>query len=331
MTTYKESGVDIEKASSFVETIKEYANKTKSPAQILSSIGGFQAAFRLPKGYEDPIIVTGTDGVGTKLKLANKIGIHDTIGIDLVAMCVNDILCCGADPLVFLDYYSSNKLDPKIGREIISGITMGCNFSGCALVGGETAELPNTYFNDEYELVGFVIGVVDAQKAITGKDIMPGDALIGISSSGFHSNGYSLINKVIKEKNINLEQEIDSKPLYEALLTPTRIYFKLIKKLKEQFPIKGISHITGGGLIDNPPRMIPGTLSPVIEQIKYPPLFKWIQEEAQLDDYEMRKTFNCGIGLVLCVDASSTHDIINFINEDTYENAYDIGYIGVGK
>ena len=324
MTTYKDAGVDIDKANSLMGSIREIAEGTQD-SLIQSPVGSFCAGFELPGRFTHPVIVTSTDGVGTKLKLGRKLNKLDNIGQDLVAMCVNDIVVCGADPIAFLDYYATNKLDPKLAEVVIASIADGCVMSGCALVGGETAEMPGTYANDEdIELAGFVIGAVNQHERINGWNIKQGNLLIGIPSKGVHSNGYSLINKLIDDGELShLErgtrvwfQRSGPLTLAQALMYPTRIYSGLLRSLRwdlvnRGFDILGAAHITGGGLVDNVPRMIPSFLYSCLgvdiywDKIQMPLIFETIQQAAGIDRDEMFKTFNCGIGMVVCVEGSA--------------------------
>ena len=323
MTTYKDAGVDIDKANSLMEDIREIAEGTQD-SLIQSPVGSFCAGFEIPGRFTRPVIVTSTDGVGTKLKLGRKLSKLDNIGQDLVAMCVNDIVVCGADPIAFLDYYATNKLNPKQAETVIASIADGCVMSGCALVGGETAEMPGTYANDEdIELAGFVIGAVEQREIINGWNIKKGNLLIGIPSKGVHSNGYSLINKLIDDGELNLNTLSDNwfartgeMTLAQALMYPTRIYSGILRTLRwdlrnREFDILGAAHITGGGLVDNVPRMIPSYLHSGLkvdmywDKIQMPLIFETIQQAAGIDREEMFKTFNCGVGMVVCVEGSA--------------------------
>jgi len=303
--TYKAAGVDVEAGYEAVKKMKEHTAKTMIPG-VLGGLGSFGGFFELPKGVKNPVLVSGTDGVGTKLQIAFMMKRHDTIGIDAVAMCVNDIVCHGAKPLYFLDYIGTGRLEPNVAAEIVKGICDGCIESGCALIGGETAEMPGFYKDEEYDLAGFAVGVVDKAKIINGANVKSGDLIIGIPSSGIHSNGFSLVRKLFFEKyKYRVDQYIDEleTTLGEALLTPTRIYVKLIEALIGKFKIKGIAHITGGGFIENIPRTIPEGLKAVIntKSYKVPPIFRLMQRLGNIEDKEMYNTFNMGIGLVLVV------------------------------
>ncbi len=300
--TYRDAGVDIDAGDNLVENIKPYAKRTMRPG-VLAGIGGFGALFRVPKNYKDPVLVSGTDGVGTKLKLAFELKRHDTVGIDLVAMSVNDILTLGAEPLFFLDYYACGKLDVKSATQVIKGIAAGCEQAGCALIGGETAEMPGMYPAGEYDLAGFAVGVAEKSKIINGKNIKPGDVILGLASNGAHSNGYSLIRKIISTRRINLATKLDGKPLKDWILAPTRIYVKPVLALAKKIPLKGIAHVTGGGLVENIPRVLSASLCARIDKNAWPmpPLFTWLQQQGNVADSEMHRVFNCGIGLIIVV------------------------------
>lgn len=330
MTTYKEAGVDIEAANQIVDTIKDIARSTYNP-NILSGVGGFAAAFKIPEGYKNPIIITCTDGVGTKTKLAHRWWYPRQLGIDLVAMSVNDLITLGAKPLAFLDYYATNALYPRLTEAVIRGIVEGCEQSECALIGGEIAEMPGTYTNDGFELAGFCVGVVEVDEMISGTDIEPGDVLIGLPSSGPHSNGYSLINKILDEREYKPSEQ---QWLKDSLLAPTRIYHKRIKHLLESFPnnvIKGMAHITGGGIKENVERMSQkvGIRFHLYEKLildKMPSIFNWIQERGQVSNEEMLKTFNCGTGFVVCVDGVHADAVMGYFNS-WKEGPVKIGYV----
>ena len=325
---YHDAGVDVEKGNELVRRIKRIVNDTNQKG-VIGGLGGFGGLFDLSSlNYKEPILVSGTDGVGTKIKLAIENKLHDTIGIDLVAMCVNDVIVQGAKPLFFLDYFACSRLDIDIAETVIGGINIGCLQAGCSLIGGETAEMPGMYEGQDYDLAGFCVGVVEKNRLITGENVKAGDALIALASSGCHANGYSLIRKIIKDTNSDLAQNLDNKKLLEHLLTPTRIYAKQILSLIESAPIKSISHITGGGLIDNLPRTIPKNLSAIINTNTWeiPSIFNWISEKGRIDSYEMFKTFNCGVGLVLCVEQNNAEKIINYLN-DNGETAWLIGEV----
>jgi phosphoribosylformylglycinamidine cyclo-ligase len=301
--TYRDAGVDIDAGDNLVENIKPFARRTMRPG-VMAGIGGFGALFRVPRGYKNPVLVSGTDGVGTKLKLAFELKRHDTVGIDLVAMSVNDILTLGAEPLFFLDYYACGKLDVKSATQVIKGIADGCEQAGCALIGGETAEMPGMYPAGEYDLAGFAVGVAEQSKIITGKTIKPGDVILGLASNGAHSNGYSLIRKIISTRRVNLSAKLGGRPLKDLILAPTRIYVKPVLALAKKVPLKGIAHITGGGLVENIPRVLSAKLCARIANNAWPmpPLFTWLQQQGNVADGEMHRVFNCGIGLIIVVD-----------------------------
>jgi phosphoribosylformylglycinamidine cyclo-ligase len=301
--TYLDAGVNIDNGNRLVERIKPLTARTRRP-EMIGGIGGFGALFEIPLArYKNPVLVSGTDGVGTKLKLATAYQKHDTIGIDLVAMCVNDILTCGAEPLFFLDYYATGQLDVEIATQVIEGITQGCEMAGAALIGGETAEMPGMYQQSDYDLAGFSVGIVEKDAIIDGRMVQIGDVLIGLASSGLHSNGFSLVRKIIDNQGIALEQAFAEQTLGDVLLTPTRIYVKSILALQKTIPIHALAHITGGGLIENVPRMLPPGLSAKITLNSWtiPPIFNWLQQQGQITQAEMLRTFNYGIGLVLIV------------------------------
>lgn len=326
--SYRDAGVDIDAGDSLVERIKPLARRTLRDG-VLAGIGGFGALFEVPKRYREPVLVSGTDGVGTKLKLAFMLDRHDTIGIDLVAMSVNDILVQGAEPLFFLDYFACGKLDVDTGEKVIGGIARGCEMAGCALIGGETAEMPGMYADGEYDLAGFAVGVVERERIITGATIEAGDALIGLASSGAHSNGYSLIRKILESTGAALTQSLEGKPLADWLLEPTRIYVKPLLNLMREVHIKGLAHITGGGLLENVPRILPDTTQAVIERGSWPrsALFRWLQETGNVADAEMHRVFNCGIGMVLVVSPGDADTALQALNA-AGEAAYRIGQIG---
>ena len=300
--SYLDAGVDIAAGDQLVENIKQLALKTLRP-EVLEGIGGFGALFEISKKYRDPVLVSGSDGVGTKLKLAFQLNKHDTVGIDLVAMSVNDILVQGAEPLFFLDYFACGKLDVATATQVIQGIAKGCELAGCALIGGETAEMPGFYAAGEYDLAGFAVGVVEKDRIITGRTITAGDVVLGLASSGAHSNGYSLIRKIIERSGAVLSSDFHGQSLGEALLAPTRLYVKPLLELMQHLPVKGMAHITGGGLLENIPRILPDNLCAVLQRSVWdmPPLFKWLQAEGNIAEREMYRTFNCGIGMAVVV------------------------------
>ncbi|ELC8455031.1 phosphoribosylformylglycinamidine cyclo-ligase [Clostridium perfringens] len=326
MLTYKEAGVNIEEGYRSVKLIKEYAKKTMSE-YVLNGLGSFAGMVELPEGYKKPVLVSGTDGVGTKLDIACKKRKFDTVGIDCVAMCVNDILCHGAKPLFFLDYIACGKLEAELSSDLVKGVAEGCIKSQCSLIGGETAEMPGMYKEGDYDIAGFAVGIVDKDKIINGKDIKSGDKLIGIASSGVHSNGYSLIRKVFK----NLDEDFNGKAIWEELLTPTKIYVKPVLSLLEKFNIKGMAHVTGGGFYENLPRMLSKEgLSIVINKNSYeiPEIFKKLMELG-VQEEEMYNTFNMGIGFVLCVEEDEVEEVLKELSKQG-EKAFEIGYINAG-
>jgi phosphoribosylformylglycinamidine cyclo-ligase len=300
--SYRDAGVDMEAGDALVEQIKPFAKKTMR-SEVMGGIGGFGSLFEVPKKFKNPVLVSGTDGVGTKLKLAFQLNKHDTVGIDLVAMSVNDILVQGAEPLFFLDYFACGKLDVGTAAEVIKGIAAGCEQAGCALVGGETAEMPGMYPAGEYDLAGFAVGAVEKEKIINGSTITEGDAVLGLASSGAHSNGYSLIRKLIERSGIDMNSSFDGKPFRDVVMAPTRIYVQSLLKLMAAMPVKGMAHITGGGITENVPRVLPEGLTADIKKGSWtmPPLFDWLQVQGNIADNEMHRTFNCGIGMVVIV------------------------------
>jgi len=302
--TYRDAGVDIDAGDELVERIKPYAKRTMRP-EVISSIGGFGALVEVSKKYANPVMVSGTDGVGTKLKLAFRMKKHDTIGIDLVAMSVNDILVTGAEPVFFLDYFACGKLHVDIAADVVKGVALGCEQAGCALIGGETAEMPGMYDPNEYDLAGFAVGLVEKDRIIDGKSIAPGDAVIGLASSGPHSNGYSLVRKILAVSEASLDEPFDGRTLGEALLEPTRIYVKPVLAVMEKIAVKGVAHITGGGLVENVPRVLPESCAARLEKSRWvrPAVFDWLQAKGNVPEAEMHRTFNCGIGMVLVVSA----------------------------
>lgn len=332
---YKSAGVDVEAGYKSVELMKEHVKSTFRK-EVLTDIGGFGGLFSIEKAknMQQPVLVSGTDGVGTKLKLAFLMDKHDTIGIDAVAMCVNDIVCSGAEPLFFLDYIACGKNYPEKIAKIVEGVSKGCVMAGCSLIGGETAEMPGFYPEDEYDLAGFTVGILDNANVIDGKKIKEGDILIGVSSSGIHSNGYSLVRKIFNPNKENVNEYIDelSQTLGEALLTPTKIYVKTVLDLIKKVEIKGISHITGGGFVENIPRMMPEGLKVNIEDGSFPvlPIFELIMKKGNIDKMNMYKTFNMGIGLVLAVDKNNVEKTIKCLN-DLNEDAFVIGNITKGE
>ncbi len=320
---YKSAGVDIEAGNELVERIKPIAARTRT-AGVMAGLGGFGSMFELPLDrYQNPILVSGTDGVGTKLKLANELGIHNTIGIDLVAMCVNDIIVQGAEPLFFLDYFATGKLDVDAAASVIEGIGKGCELAGAALVGGETAEMPGMYADGEYDLAGFCVGIVEKSKVLDGSKVKVGDRLIGITSSGPHSNGYSLIRKIISHSNSALADSFNGTSLGVALLEPTRIYVKSLLSLLEKVPVHALAHITGGGLTENLPRVLPAGINAEIDlsSWEFPEIFKWLQKQGNVSQADMLTTFNCGIGMIVCVaaeDEKATLETLTQLGETVF-------------
>ena len=313
MITYKDSGVNIEEGYRSVKLIKEYAKKTMGE-YVLNGLGSFAGMVELPSGYEKPVLVSGTDGVGTKIDIACKKRKYDTVGIDCVAMCVNDILCHGAKPLFFLDYIACGKLEAEVSSDLVKGVVDGCLMSDCSLIGGETAEMPGFYKDGDYDVAGFAVGIVNKDKIINGKNIKPGDKLIGIKSSGIHSNGYSLVRKLFKD----LDEEFLGKPLWETLLVPTKIYVKALKAVKESgVTVKGCSHITGGGFYENIPRMLPENARAVVklDSFKVLPIFNLIQTSGKIKDEMMYNTFNMGLGMVLAVDKDDVNKTMEALSK----------------
>jgi phosphoribosylformylglycinamidine cyclo-ligase len=300
--SYRDAGVNIDAGNALVDRIKGVSRRT-ARREVLGGLGGFGALCELPAGYRQPVLVSGTDGVGTKLRLAMDLGVHDTIGIDLVAMCVNDLVVAGAEPLFFLDYYATGALNVDTAAAVVEGIGRGCELAGCALVGGETAEMPGMYQGEDYDLAGFCVGVVEKDAIIDGSKVSEGDALVGIASSGAHSNGYSLIRKIIDVSGADLLKPFGDGTLGEALLAPTTIYVKALLTLFEQVNVKALSHITGGGLLENLPRVLPQSCDAHIDTASWawPELFSWLQHAGNVDSREMYRTFNCGVGMVVCV------------------------------
>jgi phosphoribosylformylglycinamidine cyclo-ligase len=313
--SYRDSGVDIDAGDALVERIKPFVKRTHRP-EVLAGIGGFGALVEIPAGFRRPVLVAGTDGVGTKLRLAIDAGLHDTIGIDLVAMCANDVVVQGAAPLFFLDYYATGKLQVAVAEAVIRGIVEGCLLAGAALVGGETAEMPGMYHGEDYDLAGFCVGVVEKESIIDGSGIRAGDAVIGLASSGAHSNGYSLIRKLLAISQANARTMLDGRALFERLLTPTRIYVKSLLELIRAQPVRGLAHITGGGLTDNVPRVLPEGLEVVLERRRWhrDPVFDWLQRVGRIDRDEMYRTFNCGIGMIAILPAQSADAGVALLN-----------------
>ncbi len=325
--SYKDSGVDIDAGNRLVERIKSVSKRTARP-EVKGGLGGFGALCSLPTKYKQPLLVSGTDGVGTKLRLAMDLNRHDGIGIDLVAMCVNDLIVQGAEPLFFLDYYATGKLDVDTAADVISGIGKGCELSACALIGGETAEMPGMYHGEDYDVAGFCVGVVEAEDVIDGTKVQAGNKIIALASSGPHSNGYSLIRKIIEVAKLDLDSDLNGKRLQDHLLEPTRIYVKSILALLEKHSVNAISHITGGGFWENIPRVLPDDLSAHIDggSWQWPSIFSYLQEQGNVETDEMYRTFNCGVGLMLVVDENSAQACVDSLNE-LGENAWVIGEI----
>ena len=325
--SYRDAGVDIEAGDALVEQIKPFAKRTMRP-EVLGGIGGFGSLFAVPQKFKEPILVSGTDGVGTKLKLAFELNKHDTVGIDLVAMSVNDILVQGAEPLFFLDYFACGKLEVGVAAQVIKGIAQGCEQSGCALVGGETAEMPGMYPAGEYDLAGFAVGCADKSKLIDGTTIAAGDVVLGLASSGAHSNGYSLIRKLIEKSGIDFESDFHGRKFKDVVMEPTRIYVKSLLKLIEALPVKGMAHITGGGITENIPRVLPAGLTAEIKASGWqlPPLFQWLQAQGNIVPSELYKTFNCGIGMAVIVAKEHVAQARQLL-EASGETVFEIGHI----
>jgi phosphoribosylformylglycinamidine cyclo-ligase len=329
---YKDAGVDIEAGNALVERIKPIAAKTRIPG-VMAGLGGFGSLFELPLDrYKNPVLVSGTDGVGTKLKLAIDSGIHNTVGIDLVAMCVNDIIVQGAEPLFFLDYFATGKLDVNTAASVIEGIGKGCELAGAALVGGETAEMPNMYADGDYDLAGFCVGIVEKAEMLDGCKVKAGDKLIGLASSGAHSNGYSLIRKILERSELSLDEPFDGKTLGEALLAPTKIYVKSLLALLKKIDVHALAHITGGGLTENLPRVIPENLNAQINlnSWQFPAIFDWLQSNGNVSQADMLITFNCGVGMVVCVAPEDEAVTLNLLAE-LDETAFVMGEIVSGE
>ena len=326
--SYKDAGVDINAGNALVERIKPEVKRT-TRAEVIGGLGGFGALCAIPSKYKEPILVSGTDGVGTKLRLAIDLKKHDTIGIDLVAMCVNDLVVQGAEPLFFLDYYATGKLDVDVAADVVKGIADGCVQSSCALVGGETAEMPGMYHAGDYDLAGFCVGVVEKSEIIDGSRVKNGDALIALGSSGPHSNGYSLIRKVIDVAGVNpATEQLNGRPLSEQVLAPTKIYVKSVLALIKQTEVHAIAHLTGGGFWENIPRVLPKNTKAVIDEgsWEWQPVFKWLQEKGNIETYEMYRTFNCGVGMVIALPQSQVETALAILKQSG-ENAWLIGHI----
>ncbi len=325
--SYRDAGVDIDAGNALVDEIKAVTRRTNRP-EVLSELGGFGALCEIPTKYKHPVLVSATDGVGTKLKLAMEMGKHDTIGIDLVAMCVNDLIVCGAEPLFFLDYYATGGLNVASATAVVTGIGTGCEQAGCALIGGETAEMPGMYTGEDYDLAGFSVGIVEKSKIIDQSKVAIGDKLIGLASSGPHSNGYSLIRKIIEVSGAKLDDAFGSSTLGETLLEPTTIYVKTITALAEAVDIHALAHITGGGITENLPRVLPQNAQAQINADAWtrPAIFDWLQEKGGVVESEMLRTFNCGIGMIICVAADETQQALDLLNKDA-EQAFLLGTV----
>ncbi len=325
--SYKDAGVDIDAGNALIERIKGVAKRTRRP-EVMAGLGGFGALFELPKGYDEPVLVSSTDGVGTKLKLALELDRHDHIGVDLVAMSANDLIVSGAEPLFFLDYYATGKLDVEIATRVVTGIGEGCELAGASLVGGETAEMPGMYEGEDYDLAGFCVGIVEKSKIIDGTKVAAGDVLIGLPASGPHSNGYSLIRKIIEVSQADLQQDLNGTSLGEALMQPTRIYVKALLDLFKKVEVRALSHITGGGLLENIPRVLPTDSVAVIDTQSWqqPAVFKWLQTNGNVTDTEMYRTFNCGVGMVIVVAAQDQAKVLSVLTSSG-ESPWLIGHI----
>lgn len=329
--SYKDAGVDIDAGNELVENIKGAVKKTNRP-EVMGGLGGFGSVCQLPTGYKEPVLVAGTDGVGTKLRLAIDLAKHDTVGIDLVAMCVNDLIVQGAEPLFFLDYYATAKLDVKVASSVVEGIAEGCIQSGCALVGGETAEMPGMYHKGDYDIAGFCVGVAEKSRLIDGSKVSNGDQLIALGASGPHSNGFSLIRKVLEVNDTNTAELLEGKAISEHLLEPTKIYVKSVLALFKEVDIHALSHITGGGFWENIPRVLPETAQAVIngKSWEWPIVFNWLQEQGNITTHEMYRTFNCGVGMVIVVPKDKVAQSIDILTAHG-EKAWHIGEIADKK
>ena len=329
--SYRDAGVDIDAGDALVDAIKPFAKKTLREG-VLAGIGGFGALFEVPKKYNEPVLVSGTDGVGTKLKLAFHLNKHDTVGQDLVAMSVNDILVQGAEPLFFLDYFACGKLDVGTAATVVQGIAQGCELAGCALIGGETAEMPGMYPDGEYDLAGFAVGAVEKSKIIDGSTIVPGDIVLGLASSGIHSNGFSLVRKIIERANPDLSADFHGRSLADTLMAPTRIYVKPLLALMQKIAVKGMAHITGGGLVENIPRVLREGLTAELQAGAWPmpPLFTWLQQHGGVADAEMHRVFNCGIGMAVIVAADDADDALRELAA-AGEQVWKIGTVRASK
>ena len=329
--SYRDAGVDIDAGDALVERIKPFAKKTLRDG-VMGGIGGFGALFEVPKKYREPVLVSGTDGVGTKLRLAFHLNKHDTVGQDLVAMSVNDILVQGAEPLFFLDYFACGKLDVETAATVVKGIAEGCELAGCALIGGETAEMPGMYPDGEYDLAGFAVGAVEKSKIIDGSTIAPGDVVLGLASSGIHSNGFSLVRKIIERANPDMNADFHGRSLADTLMAPTRIYVKPLLALMDKLTVKGMAHITGGGLVENIPRVLREGLTAELDHNTWamPPLFTWLQQHGGVADAEMHRVFNCGIGMAVIVSAADADEAVKLLTA-AGEQAWKIGVVRASK
>ncbi|MCR2746361.1 phosphoribosylformylglycinamidine cyclo-ligase [Limnobacter parvus] len=325
--TYKDAGVDMQAGDDLVDAIKPLAKRTMRPG-VLAGIGGFGAMFEVPKGFKEPVLVSGTDGVGTKLRLAFEWNIHNTVGIDLVAMSANDILVQGAEPLYFLDYFACGKLDVKTAASVVGGIAYGCEQAGCALIGGETAEMPGMYPDGEYDLAGFAVGIVEKSEILDASKVKAGDVILGLASNGIHSNGFSLVRKILERAKPDLTQLCDGMPLREAIMAPTRMYVKPVLELIKKVPVHALAHITGGGLVENIPRVLPDNLVAELDRGTWPEteLFKWLQQNGQVPFDEMNRVFNCGIGMIVVLPAEQAKAAMDLLSA-AGEKVYQVGVV----
>ncbi|WP_448568559.1 phosphoribosylformylglycinamidine cyclo-ligase [Thalassotalea ganghwensis] len=325
--SYKDAGVDIDAGNALVENIKGAVKRTTRP-EVMGGLGGFGSVCQLPTGYKEPVLVAGTDGVGTKLRLAIDLNKHDTVGIDLVAMCVNDLIVQGAEPLFFLDYYATAKLDVDVASSVVEGIAEGCVQANCALVGGETAEMPGMYHQGDYDIAGFCVGVAEKSRLLDGSKVKSGDQLIALGSSGAHSNGYSLIRKVLEVNNTDTNELLDGKSIADRLLEPTKIYVKSVLALLKEVDVHALSHITGGGFWENIPRVLPDSAQAVVNESswQWPVIFNWLQEQGNITTHEMYRTFNCGVGMIIAVPADKVEQSIEILTAHG-ENAWHLGEI----
>lgn len=325
--SYKDAGVDIDAGNQLVERIKSVTKGTRRP-EVKGGLGGFGALCELPTKYKKPLLVSGTDGVGTKLRVAMDAGRHDTVGIDLVAMCVNDLIVQGAEPLFFLDYYATGKLDVDVAADVVTGIGSGCKQAGCALIGGETAEMPGMYHDGDYDIAGFCVGVVEADSVIDGSGVKPGQQIIALGASGPHSNGYSLVRKIIEVSQTDMNVELDGRPLIDHLLAPTKIYVKSVLALLDAVKVEAISHITGGGFWENIPRVLPDDAKVVVNEKswQWPPVFNWLQKSGNVETHEMYRTFNCGVGMILVVNEDDVEQALSILQQEG-EKAWVLGHV----